>query len=140
MTVLVDSSVWIDFGRGNTSPPVARLQDLMRSGDAGVTEPILMEVLAGAADTATWRDTRALLTSFDWVPVDAVADLEGAALVYRNCRRGGVTPRGLLDCLIVSICLRAGVSLLTADADFRRIATVTPLRLDGAVPVSPPGA
>jgi hypothetical protein len=45
-----------------------------------------MEVLAGARDPALRRDARALVTSVEWVPVDAVADVEGAALVYADCR------------------------------------------------------
>ena len=104
----------------------------MRAGTAAVTEPVLMEVMAGARDARTVRDTRALLTSFRWVPVEAVADFEGAATVYQQCRRAGVTPRGLVDCMITAVCLRARLPLLTADGDFRRIGDVMPLRLDPA--------
>jgi hypothetical protein len=89
-----------------------------------------MEVMAGARDARTTRDTRALLTSFRWVPVEAVADFEAAATVYRQCRNAGVTPRGLVDCMIAAVCMRARIPLLAADGDFRRIADVMPLRLD----------
>lgn len=132
MTVLVDSSAWIQFGRGRETAVVHRLRDLMRAGTAAATEPVLMEVMAGARDAGSLRDTRSLLTSFRWVPVEAVADFEGAATVYRECRNAGITPRGLLDCMITAICLRARLPLLTADGDFGRIGEVMPLRLDPA--------
>jgi predicted nucleic acid-binding protein len=58
-----------------------------------------------------------------------VADFEGAARVYRSCRAAGVTPRGLLDCMIVSIALRTRSSLLCLDRAFEQIANVVPLTL-----------
>jgi hypothetical protein len=140
VTVLVDSSVWISFGRGRDTPDVSRLQDLMRQGTAAATEPVLMEVLAGARDAPTRTDARSLLTSFRWIPVESVADFEGAATVYQQCRRAGVTPRGLIDCMIVTVCLRTGVPLLTADGDVGRIAEVMPLRLDPGSRAGPPAA
>ncbi len=42
----------------------------------------------------------------------------------------GITPRGLVDCMIVSVALRKDVALLTADRDVELMATVVPLRLD----------
>jgi predicted nucleic acid-binding protein len=39
-----------------------------------------------------------------------------------------VTIRKTLDCLIAAPCVRTGVPLLHADADFDRLATCTPLR------------
>jgi predicted nucleic acid-binding protein len=94
-----------------------------------VSEPILMEVLAGARSGRRVEDLRRLLTSFGWVPFDAVADFEGAASVYRNCRTAGVTPRGLIDCMIAAIAIRSGADLLAIDGDFVQMAAVVPLRL-----------
>jgi predicted nucleic acid-binding protein len=37
-------------------------------------------------------------------------------------RSVGITPRGLIDCLIVAIALRTGATVLTADRDVRRLA------------------
>jgi len=47
--ILVDTSAWVEFDRGTDSPADLRLQHLIASGaDIAVSEPILMEVLAGA--------------------------------------------------------------------------------------------
>ena len=89
----------------------------------------MMEVLAGAVDDRRHDDLRRLLTSFQWVAADPVADFEGAATVYRRCRTAGITPRGLIDCMIAGIAIRSGCELLAIDADFAAIATVLPLRL-----------
>ena len=64
------------------------------------------------------------------MPCDPVADFEGAAAVYGACRADGITPRGLTDCMIVSIALRGGSSLLSADRDFARMARILPIRVE----------
>lgn len=130
--ILVDSSAWVEFDRGSGSASDRRLAELIRTRPdrVAVSEPVLMEVLAGARSEARHRDLRRLLTSFGWIPTDPVADFEGAARVYRDCRARGITPRGLIDCMIVTIALRSGARLLAADRDFEAIARVVPLRLE----------
>ena len=129
--ILVDTSAWVEYDRASGSDVDLRLTEHIRGGggDIAVTEPVLMEVLAGARDQAGTAQLRRLLTSFGWLPVDAVADFEGAAKVYRSCRDAGITPRGLIDCMIASIAIRTGSELLTADRDFTAMASVVPLRL-----------
>lgn len=63
---------------------------------------------------------------------ERVADFEGAALIYRRCRAAGVTPRGLLDCMIAAVALRREATLLAHDADLDRVARVVGIRLDAA--------
>ena len=55
-------------------------------------------------------------------------DYEEAAALYRICRRNGQTVRKLIDCLIASVTIRAGLSILHADADFGVLARHTDLR------------
>ena len=93
------------------------------------TEPVLMEVLAGAGTPQHLERLRRMLTSFQWVAVDVSTDFEGAASIYRACRKAGVTPRGFVDCMIANIAIRTGSALLAVDTDFRQMATVVPLQL-----------
>ncbi|MEA3510878.1 MAG: PIN domain nuclease [Actinomycetota bacterium] len=131
--ILVETSAWVEYDRSSGSEVDRRLAMLVsEAGDIAVTEPILMEVLAGARDDRESERLRRLLTSFRWIVADAVADFEGAAQVYRSCRSEGVTPRGLIDCMIVSIALRTDSTVLSADRDFARMAEVLPLRIDAA--------
>jgi predicted nucleic acid-binding protein len=135
--ILVDTSVWVEYDRATGSSFDRHLTDLIATdGELAVTEPVLMEVVAGARDDRRARDLRRLLLRFAWLPFDAAVDSEAAALVYRRCRRAGVTPRGMVDCLIASVALRHGTPLLAADADLHRVASVIGLALD-EVPASP---
>lgn len=128
--ILVDTSAWIEYDRATGSPTDERLTQAITAGEPiAVTEPVLMEVLAGAVDEQSTIQLRRLLTSFSWIAVEASTDFEGAATVYRSCRSVGVTPRGLIDCMIASIAMRTGASVLTADRDFASIADVVPLTL-----------
>ena len=129
--ILADTSAWVEFDRATGSDADKALTGLIADGgtDLAVSEPVLMEVLAGATDGQRHDDLRRLLTSFRWLPADPVADFEGAAKVYRSCRAGGVTPRGLIDCMIASIAIRTGAKLLAADRDFAAMATIVPLHL-----------
>ena len=128
--ILADTSAWVEFDRATGSAvDVALRAAIAGASELAVTEPVLMEMLAGARNEARAHDLRELLTSFTWVAADPVADFEGAARIYRQCRAAGFTPRGLLDCMIACIAIRSGADLLTADRDFERMATIVPLRL-----------
>jgi predicted nucleic acid-binding protein len=128
--ILVETSAWIEFDRATGSAVDLTLTKLITDeANISVTEPILMEVLAGARSPDSWSRLRRLLTSFSWTPVDSVADFEAAAEIYRDCRSQGVTPRGLIDCMIVAVALRTNASVLTADKDFAQIATVVPISI-----------
>jgi predicted nucleic acid-binding protein len=74
------------------------------NGPIAVTEPVIME--------------------------DAAADFEGAARIYRRCRQSGITPRGLVDCMIAAVARRYEVTLLACDIDLDRVARVIGVELD----------
>jgi len=126
--VLVDSSVWINFLRANGSS--APLRELLLAGDEVVcTEPVLMEVLAGARSPEHRDDMRRLLCRNTWVSVDVASDFDAAASISAHCRSRGVTPRGVIDCLIAAVALRTSTPILANDRDFDAIARFFPLQL-----------
>jgi predicted nucleic acid-binding protein len=129
--ILADTSAWIEYDRATGSPVHHRLRELI-SGDApvAVTEPVIAEVLAGARDDVRERQLRRLLDRFELLPFDAALDFDGTVRVYRHCRKAGVTPRGLVDCMVAAVAIRHDVALLARDVDLVRIATVMPLQLD----------
>ncbi len=129
--ILADTSAWVEYDRGTGSATHLALRSLVETGGdkLAVTEPVLMEVLAGAHTEERSAKLERLLRSFQWIPADPVADFTGAAKLYRACRRAGITPRSLNDCMIANIALRTGSALLAADRDFADMATVVPLRL-----------
>jgi predicted nucleic acid-binding protein len=91
-----------------------------------------MEVLAGARDDTREADLRRLLLRFQLLTFDPVIDFDGAVRIYRRCRAMGVTPRGMLDCMIAAVAWRRGATLLAHDADIDRVAGVIGIELDDA--------
>ena len=128
--ILVDSSAWVEFLRSTGSPVNLRVRAELEGGGAlAWTDPIAMEILAGARDDADRDRLRRLLYGLEFLGVEGPADYETAAELYRLCRRGGDTPRKLTDCLIAAVAIRNEAELLCDDADFAAIARHAPLRL-----------
>lgn len=126
---LVDTSVWIERDRRRGSVADNRLRALLESDeDVFVTEPIEMELLAGTGDRLALRR---LLLGVESIAFDSSTDFSAAARIHAACRSAGSTPRGMVDCMIAAVALRAGVPLLARDRDFGRIADVTGLDLVG---------
>jgi predicted nucleic acid-binding protein len=137
--ILVDTSAWVEYDRSTESPADRRLTDLVRTdGPVAVTEPVIMEVLAGARDDRRESELRRLLLRFELLRFDSAADLTGAIRIYRLCRAVGVTPRGMVDCMIANVAWRENAAVLAWDADFDRIARVVGITLDQAGPSSMP--
>lgn len=131
--ILADTSAWVEFDRATGSSVDARMTELIGSGGwLAVTEPVVMEVVAGARDDRCERDLRRLLGSVRQLPFDPVADFEAAARIYRRCRKSGITPRGMVDCMVAAVAWRRGAALLAFDADLDRVATVIGIELDPA--------
>lgn len=128
--ILVDTSAWIEFDRATGSSVDRRLTDLIGAdGPIAVTEPVAMEVLAGARSEAREGDLRRLLARFPLLRFDPLADFDGAARIYRRCRAHGVTPRGLVDCMIAAVALRHDAPVLALDRDLEHVARVIDLPL-----------
>ena len=131
--ILADTSAWVEYDRATGSAVDRRLTALIAvGGPVAVTEPVMMEVLAGARSDQRESDLRRLLLRSELLRFDAVADFHGAARLYRRCRRAGVTPRGMVDCMIAAVALRCGATLLAYDADMDRLAGATGIALDEA--------
>jgi predicted nucleic acid-binding protein len=130
--ILADTSAWVEFDRATGSAVDQHLTELIRSGaSVAVTEAIVMEVTAGARSDRREHDLRRLMARFDLLRFDPAIDFDGATRIYRRCRRAGITPRGLIDCMIAAVALRHGASLLALDSDLERVADVMGIGLEG---------
>jgi predicted nucleic acid-binding protein len=133
MIILADTSAWVDYDRASGSRVDQRLDELIRAdGPLVVTEPVIMEVVAGARTDEREADLRRLMLRFSLLGFDAAVDFDAAARIYRRCRKVGVTPRGMIDCMIASVAQRYGATLLAADADLSRVAEVVGIDMDDA--------
>lgn len=132
--ILADTSAWVEYDRATRSAVDNRLLELISNDDTrlAVTEPVIMEVVAGARSDDREAHLRRLLARFVLLRFDAAADFDAAARIYRTCRRAGITPRGMVDCMIASVAWRHGATLLAHDADLTRVANVVGIDIDEA--------
>jgi predicted nucleic acid-binding protein len=132
--ILVDTSAWVEYDRATGSAVDRRLTQLITDeGAIAITEPVVMELAAGARTDQREMDLRRLLLRFALLTFDTVVDFDSAANIYRACRRVGVTPRAMIDCMVAAVALRHGASLLAVDVDMNRVAEVVGISLDPGV-------
>jgi len=116
--LLVDTTVWIDFFRGDSSPHVGRLvHALARGDDVCICGVVLTEILQGIRED---RDHRRVLSRLDpllFLPMTRQTFVDAAG-IYRTLRRKGVTIRRATDCLIAAVAIEHDVELLHHDRDF----------------------
>jgi predicted nucleic acid-binding protein len=131
MTVLIDSSVWIDHLRGARTRETAILSALLAqldaelegdeietSADLLVGDLILCEVLRGIPDPREHAVVKDILLSFELVTIGGTDLALAAADHYRALRRRGVTVRKTIDLLIGTYCIANDCALLHSDRDF----------------------
>ena len=132
MSVLVDTSAWVEFIRNSGTPTHREVRNLLSARDGfSVTGPIIMEVTAGANDDLHAESLQWLFSDADKERID-LSHYEEAAAVYRSCRSQGLTVRSMIDCIIAAVALRDDLELLHSDRDFNAIASVLPLRIHPA--------
>jgi predicted nucleic acid-binding protein len=116
--IVVDSSVWIGFFRGEATPEVRGLFGLLDTETIILGDLVLYELLQGI------RSQRDLVLVEDFLGVCEVVAMVGhraarrAAANYRALRDRGVTVRKSIDVLIATWCLDNGAVLLHRDRDF----------------------
>ena len=131
--ILADTSAWIEYDRATGSPVDRRVTALIEAdGPLVVTEPVVMEATAGARTAEYARALRRVMLRGGLLPFDTTTDFDAAALIYRRCRAAGITPRGMIDCMIAAVAWRNGASLLCRDVDLARVAAVIGIALDDA--------
>lgn len=126
MTVLIDTSVWIEFLRGTKTAATRYVRGEL-GREAATSEPIMLELLAGARPGDHANKIERLLLSQRWLSVNPSLDYQGAVDVFHATRASGHQPRSLQDCLIAAVALRHHVVLVLRDVDFERIADATGL-------------
>jgi predicted nucleic acid-binding protein len=131
--ILADTSAWVEFDRATGSAADQRIATLIAGdGPLAVTEPVVTEVLASARNEAREDDLRRLLLRFNLLHFESASDFDAAAHIYLRCRRVGITPRGMLDCMIAAVAWRRGAALLSHDVDLDRVAQVVGIQQDAA--------
>jgi predicted nucleic acid-binding protein len=116
---IFDTSVWIDFFRGNKSDETRLLVNLLENDLPVYYCPvILQEVLQGIKKDPEFEEVKEVFTvlkSLDDNPYQAAM---GAAELYRNLRKKGITIRKSNDCLIAWYANKNNLEIVHRDRDF----------------------
>ena len=119
--ICVDSSVWIDYFNGISTPQTIYLRDRLDRKKIVVGDLILCEVLQGFRSELDYQSARELLLGFNYFDMCGQSIALFAAQNYRTLRQRGITIRKTIDVLIASFCIANGFELLHADKDFDQI-------------------
>jgi predicted nucleic acid-binding protein len=116
--VVVDTTVWVDYLRGEHNPETDWLNVELDRQRLGLTDLILCEVLQGIRDDLSFHRVLHELQKFHIFEMAGMELAIEAARNFRRLRQQGHTVRKTIDCLIATFCLREGHSLLHRDRDF----------------------
>lgn len=116
--VIVDTSVWIDYLNGSTTPEVEWLDREATRRRLGLLDLCVCEILQGLSSDREAVRVLSHLQRFEIFETGGVDLAAEAAHNYRLLRQRGRTVRKTIDCLIATFCLRTGHHLLHADRDF----------------------
>lgn len=129
--IIVDTSVWVDYIRQNSTKQVQLLRSYLTSADLSlyINATILQEVLQGVREDGMFRQVQSNLTSLIILKLDPVEAAIEAATLFRFLRKKGVTIRKPNDCLIAHYAIFYDIPVLHSDVDFDQIARHTSLRV-----------
>jgi predicted nucleic acid-binding protein len=116
--VIVDTTVWIDYFRGQENPETEWLDREAGQQPLGLTDLILCEILQGVQPESVVTQVRSELKRFELFETGGEDLAVAAAENFRTLRRRGRTVRKTIDCLIATFCLTRGHALLHRDHDF----------------------
>lgn len=131
MTVLVDTSAWVEYLRATGSAHHEWVRRAIDEEQVALawTEPVLHELASGARSARDATQLTALLRRGPLLPLDGLVDWGDAAAIRRRARTNGTPVRSALDCLIATVAVRTGTPVLTRDRDFAHLAAVSDLEL-----------
>ena len=119
--VLVDSSVWIDFFRGQEGA-IKGLSSLMKSRRIVISGQIKQEVLQGSRDAKAFSNLERQMSIWEY-EAESPEDFTEAARIFARLRWKGITiPPS--DCLIAALAHRLKLHIFTLDPDFDQIPNV----------------
>ena len=124
MSVLVDSSVWIEYFRG--TGPVSVLDSLIDENLVVVNDLILAELLP-ALHMRRQRKLISLLKEIARSPIQV--DWEDIVQMQITCLRNGINNVGIPDLIIAQHAMQNGIELFSQDKHFAKLSKHVPLSL-----------
>ena len=123
MSVLADTSVWVDYLRDGRSGRAADLDGLLADGEVVMCGPVAAELIAGVApdlSATLWRR----FSGLTWADLDRSAWFR-VGQVSSSLRRSGQRV-ALTDIQIAVAATQVDALLWTRDSDFDRVQEALP--------------
>jgi predicted nucleic acid-binding protein len=131
VSLFVDTSVWSLALRRDRPADRAEVGVLVRALEGGetllTTGLVLQELLQGFAGPKSRAQIVERFSALPLVVPDRDDHIDAAEL-RNHCRRKGVQI-GTIDTLLAQLCIRHGLTMVTADADFTHVAEHSRLKL-----------
>lgn len=115
---IVDSTVWIDYFNGITTPQTDLLNVNLGQSELGLGDMILCEVLQGFRTQRDFEKARRVLMALPIYTMGGPNIAVKSAENYHTLRGLGITVRKTIDCVIATFVIERGFSLLHTDKDF----------------------
>jgi len=128
--LLFDTSIWIDYLRGQETSKVNLLDEYLLNTDVlQICPPIIQEILQGIRQDEQFSKINKNLDRLLCLQIDAKEAAFGAAELYRNLRKKGITIRIPNDCLIAFYAISFDVELVHNDSDYDLMIDHTPIKI-----------
>ncbi len=124
--ILVDTSVLIDYLKGNSNEPTELLDTIIENGlSFGICNFVYQEILQGVKTEQEFNNLKEYLQALPFYELKfGTQSYENTALLNFRCRRAGITIRSTIDLLIAQIAIENNLYLLHNDKDFDFLANV----------------
>ena len=116
--VIVDTTVWVDYLNGTSTPEIVWFEGEAGRQRLGLLDLMVCEILQGLSTDGEATRVLRHLRRFEIFGTGGVDLAVAAAKNYRLLRSRGKTIRKTIDCLIATFCLRHDHALLHRDRDF----------------------
>ena len=131
MSVMIDSSVWIDGFNPKINSPEKRVLKKMIQDDYPIflCPVIYQEILQGIREDKVFEQVKYILQQFRMIDIELMYVTDYAVDLFRHLRKKGITIRKSIDCLIASYAILSNLQFLHNDRDFSQIAKESNLKI-----------
>jgi hypothetical protein len=118
-SILVDTSIWIEFFNRDHSVAGDALEQILREGRAVTTGIVVTELLQGARVEHEFEAIKETLTALSFLEPSLATWIEAGRISFPLRRKGITLPT--TDLIIGSLALENQLSVFTLDPHFQKI-------------------
>ena len=125
--ILIDTSVWIEYFRDESSPNAERVDDILGEDEVCIPKIIIAELMQGAKSEKELSTIRDFFDAFTIIDQKSETWIEAGKLSYDLKKRGKNIH--ILDCYIAIIAQEFRCKIFTLNRHFREIQKITDISL-----------